>query len=141
MRLLLDRRFNPNLIILIEEKKTFNKITWNIKRLTCWYNISTSPSFADYFTVLALTIFILYVVNVATYSDNILFAYSIQVPDPRPGQCVNDSKTLPDTSLNFIKEHSLMDEAVIMYFKQPVLVSSSTGYAYCAAVYFYLFFF
>ena len=30
----------------------------------------------------------------------------------RPGQCVNDSTTLPESSLNFIKQHSLMDEAV-----------------------------
>jgi len=30
----------------------------------------------------------------------------------RPGQCVNDSTSLPESTLNFIKHHSLMDEAV-----------------------------
>ena len=30
----------------------------------------------------------------------------------RPGQCVNDSTSLSESKLNFIKQHSLMDEAV-----------------------------
>ncbi|KAL1129837.1 hypothetical protein AAG570_012781, partial [Ranatra chinensis] len=47
-----------------------------------------------------------------------------EVPDPRPGKCVNDSRTLPDASVNFIKSRSLMDEAV-PYFMPPLLVRIS----------------
>lgn len=48
-----------------------------------------------------------------------------KVPDPRPGQCVNDSRTLPDLTLNFIKTHSLMDESVPSFFQQPLVVRTS----------------
>lgn len=49
-----------------------------------------------------------------------------QVPDPRPGSCHNDSRTLPELTLNFIKTHSLMDENVPAFFGQPILVRTST---------------
>lgn len=49
----------------------------------------------------------------------------MQVPDPRPGQCVNDSRTLPDLTLNFIKTHSLMDESVPSFFHQPIVIRTS----------------
>lgn len=49
-----------------------------------------------------------------------------QVPEPRPGQCVKDSSTLPDVTLNFIKSHSMMDEAVPAFFGQPVLIRTAT---------------
>uniref|UniRef100_A0A8D8XHJ2 Semaphorin-2A n=2 Tax=Cacopsylla melanoneura TaxID=428564 RepID=A0A8D8XHJ2_9HEMI len=42
------------------------------------------------------------------------------VPDPRPGECVNDTKTLPDEVLNFIRSHPLMDEAVAHRDNKPV---------------------
>lgn len=48
-----------------------------------------------------------------------------KVPDPRPGQCVNDSRTLPDLTLNFIKTHSLMDSSVNSFFRQPVVIRTS----------------
>lgn len=48
-----------------------------------------------------------------------------KVPDPRPGQCANDSRTLPDLTLNFIKSHSLMDEAVRSFYQQPIIVRTS----------------
>ncbi len=32
-----------------------------------------------------------------------------RVPEPRPGQCVEDTRRLPDTVLNFIRSHPLMD--------------------------------
>uniref|UniRef100_A0A0A9XEK4 Semaphorin-1A n=4 Tax=Lygus hesperus TaxID=30085 RepID=A0A0A9XEK4_LYGHE len=47
-----------------------------------------------------------------------------KIPEPRPGQCVNDSRTLPDIAVNFIKTHSLMDQAVPS-FNQPLLVRIS----------------
>ncbi|OUC49478.1 putative sema domain protein, partial [Trichinella nativa] len=37
---------------------------------------------------------------------------STETPTPRPGQCVRDSKTLSDTTLHFVKTHTLMDRAV-----------------------------
>lgn len=54
----------------------------------------------------------------------------MQVPDPRPGQCVNDSRTLPDLTLNFIKTHSLMDESVPSFFKQPIVIRTSYKWVY-----------
>ncbi|BES90255.1 Sema [Nesidiocoris tenuis] len=47
-----------------------------------------------------------------------------KVPHPRPGQCVNDSRTLPDKAVNFVKTHTLMDEAVPS-INQPLLVRIS----------------
>jgi semaphorin 6 len=44
------------------------------------------------------------------------------VPEPRPGQCVNDSQTLPDVTLNFIKSHSLMDESVPSMLNEPLII-------------------
>jgi len=53
-----------------------------------------------------------------------------KVPDPRPGQCANDSRTLPDLTLNFIKSHSLMDEAVRSFYQQPIIVRTSVNYRF-----------
>lgn len=53
-----------------------------------------------------------------------------KVPDPRPGQCVNDSRTLPDLTLNFIKTHSLMDGSVGSFFRQPVVIRTSFNYRF-----------
>lgn len=44
-----------------------------------------------------------------------------EVPEPRPGACVNDSRTLPDITVNFVKSHPLMDDAVQTYFAMPVV--------------------
>ncbi|XP_071445173.1 semaphorin-2A [Hetaerina americana] len=63
----------------------------------------------------------------ATSSSAWLPVLSNRVPEPRPGQCVNDTETLPDTVLNFIRSHPLMDEAVShenskpIYYKRDVL--------------------
>ena len=36
-----------------------------------------------------------------------------QVPsNPRPGSCHNDTKSLSDSYINFIKTHTLMDDSV-----------------------------
>ncbi|KAI8128399.1 Semaphorin-2A [Lucilia cuprina] len=43
-----------------------------------------------------------------------------RVPDPRPGTCVNDTSNLPDTVLNFIRSHPLMDRAVNHEHNNPV---------------------
>lgn len=61
----------------------------------------------------------------AAINSNWLPVLSNKVPDPRPGQCHNDSRTLPDLTLNFIKTHSLMDESVPSFFGTPIVIRSS----------------
>ncbi|KAL0270780.1 UNVERIFIED_CONTAM: hypothetical protein PYX00_008074 [Menopon gallinae] len=56
----------------------------------------------------------------ATSSSAWLPVLSNKVPEPRPGECVNDTETLPDTVLNFIRSHPLMDEAVSHENDRPV---------------------
>ena len=46
----------------------------------------------------------------------------IQVPWPRPGQCVDDSATLPEVHLNFIKSHPLMDDSVVSTLNEPLVM-------------------
>lgn len=53
-----------------------------------------------------------------------------KVPDPRPGSCHNDSRSLPESTLNFIKTHSLMDENVPAFFGHPILIRTSTIYRF-----------
>lgn len=53
-----------------------------------------------------------------------------KVPDPRPGQCVNDSRTLPDFPLNFIKSHTLMDQAVPAFWGSPLVIHTSIQYRF-----------
>ena len=48
------------------------------------------------------------------------------VPKKRPGQCVNDSRLLPDDTLEFIKHHFLMESVIPMFGGQPLLKSVST---------------
>jgi semaphorin 6 len=52
-------------------------------------------------------------------NSNFIF---FQVPSPRPGSCSNDTKSLPDANLNFIKTHSLMDESVSPFFGAPIVI-------------------
>ncbi|XP_046662250.1 semaphorin-1A-like isoform X2 [Homalodisca vitripennis] len=68
----------------------------------------------------------------ATMNANWLRVPPSKVPEPRPGQCVNDSRTLPDVSVYFIKSHSLMDRAVPPFFSMPLLVRLSSQYRFSA---------
>lgn len=43
------------------------------------------------------------------------------VPEPRPGRCVDDSRTLPTMTVNFIKTHTLMETAVKSMHDKPLL--------------------
>ncbi|XP_065337676.1 semaphorin-1A [Cloeon dipterum] len=63
-------------------------------------------------------------------NSNWLPVKTAKVPDPRPGQCVNDSRTLPDLTLNFIKMHPLMDESVNSFFGQPIVIRTSFHYRF-----------
>lgn len=60
-----------------------------------------------------------------TMNANWLPVQSIKVPEPRPGTCVNDSRTLPDVAVNFVKSHTLMDQAVPAFFGKPILIRIS----------------
>ncbi|XP_055338493.1 semaphorin-2A-like [Paramacrobiotus metropolitanus] len=42
------------------------------------------------------------------------------VPEPRPGRCMEDTKNLPDSVLTFIKNHPIMDAAVAHQYGQPL---------------------
>lgn len=65
-----------------------------------------------------------------TMNSNWLPVPVSKVPDPRPGQCVNDSRTLPHVSVNFIMSHMLMDYAVPAFFSRPVLIRISSQYRF-----------
>lgn len=56
----------------------------------------------------------------ATSSSAWLPVLSNRVPEPRPGQCVNDTESFPDTVLNFIRSHPLMDSAISHENEKPV---------------------
>ena len=43
-----------------------------------------------------------------------------RIPSPRPGSCVNDSKSFSDSYLNFMKTHSIMDETVSSFHGAPI---------------------
>ena len=60
-----------------------------------------------------------------TMNSNWLPVPALRVPDPRPGTCVNDSRTLPELAVNFAKSHTLMDEAVPAFFSKPILIRVS----------------
>lgn len=51
-----------------------------------------------------------------------------KVPSPRPGTCVDDSRTLPSVTVNFVKSHSLMEIAVPSLHNQPIFVKVSLQY-------------
>ena len=65
--------------------------------------------------------------NQETVNANWLPTSKSQIPDPRPGLCYNDSYTLPESSLNFIKRHSLMDWSVPSSDSAPVFVKTGLG--------------
>ncbi|OQV17154.1 Semaphorin-1A [Hypsibius exemplaris] len=55
-----------------------------------------------------------------------------EVPEPRPGQCVNDSQTLPDQVLKFAKDHTIMNDNVALMYGRPVLIYTSLSVKYTA---------
>ncbi|GBP13841.1 Semaphorin-1A [Eumeta japonica] len=63
-------------------------------------------------------------------NSNWLPVNSAKVPNPRPGTCNNDSRQLPDQTLNFIKTHALMDESVPAFFGEPIVIRTSFHYRF-----------
>jgi len=61
-----------------------------------------------------------------TANSNWLPVPKIKEPIPRPGRCSLESQTLPESSLSFVKSHSIMDEAVPSFFGgRPLFVSAN----------------
>ncbi|VVD05526.1 unnamed protein product, partial [Leptidea sinapis] len=68
-------------------------------------------------------------------SGSAVCAFSMQdiadtFEEPRPGTCHNDSRQLPDQTLNFIKTHALMDESVPAFFGEPIVIRTSFHYRF-----------
>ncbi|CAH0727335.1 unnamed protein product, partial [Brenthis ino] len=55
-----------------------------------------------------------------------------KIPQPQPGSCVEDSRTLSDSAINFIKTHPLMDRAVPSFLARPILIRVSLQYRFSA---------
>ncbi len=66
----------------------------------------------------------------ASVNSNWLAVNANDVPEPRPGQCINDSRTLPEVTLNFIKTNPLMDESVPAFYGLPLLTHTSLRYKF-----------
>lgn len=54
------------------------------------------------------------------------------VPEPRPGKCVDDSRTLPSSSVNFIKMHTLMETSVPAMHGRPLLTRVNLKHLFTA---------
>ncbi|XP_036596840.1 semaphorin-4D isoform X6 [Trichosurus vulpecula] len=63
--------------------------------------------------------------------------YSGEIPKPRPGACINNearaanyssSLNLPDKTLQFVKDHPLMDDSVIPITNRPRLIKRDVNY-------------
>jgi semaphorin 6 len=55
-----------------------------------------------------------------------------EVPTSRPGQCVDDSRTLPSSTINFVLKNPLMDGAVNPIHNAPLLVHTGSNYKFTA---------
>lgn len=62
--------------------------------------------------------------NQESLQSNWLPMSHTQIPTPRPGRCYNQSTTLPESSLHFIKNHCLMDKSVPTRPSAPVFIKS-----------------
>ena len=61
-----------------------------------------------------------------TSNSNWLPVPKIKEPKTRPGRCTIDSTKLPESSLSFVKSHSIMDEAVPSFFGgRPLFVNAN----------------
>lgn len=55
-----------------------------------------------------------------------------KIPEPRPGKCVDDSRTLPSISVNFVKTHTLMESTIPPFYNKPILTRVSLNYRFSA---------
>lgn len=54
-------------------------------------------------------------------TSNWLSIPNSEIPKPRPGKCVDNSRELPMRTVNFVKMHTLMDELVQPLYGRPLL--------------------
>ncbi|XP_055690102.1 semaphorin-1A-like [Lutzomyia longipalpis] len=59
-----------------------------------------------------------------TRSNWLPVSTSLGPTEPRPGSCVEDSRTLPSQTVNFVKNHPLMEKAVPALYGEPLLVTT-----------------
>ncbi|GAU98721.1 hypothetical protein RvY_09830-2 [Ramazzottius varieornatus] len=57
---------------------------------------------------------------------------TVPVPEPRPGSCVDDTKSLPTQVLSFMSSHTTMSDPVVPVNNRPVVVHTSIQYRYSA---------
>ena len=63
-----------------------------------------------------------------TANSNWLPVREAKVPDPRPGSCSADSRGASESSLRFVQDHRIMDQAVPSFFGQePIFVRANVG--------------
>lgn len=55
-----------------------------------------------------------------------------EVPEPRPGKCVDDSRELPMRTVNFVKMHTLMESSVPALYGQPLLTRVTSKHRFTA---------
>ncbi|KOB74084.1 Semaphorin-1A [Operophtera brumata] len=55
-----------------------------------------------------------------------------KIPTDRPGSCVEDSRALSDSAVNFVKTHPLMDKSVSSFLARPILIRVSLQYRFSA---------
>jgi semaphorin 6 len=55
-----------------------------------------------------------------------------ELPAMRPGQCVDDSRTLPMSTVNFVLKNPLMDGAINPVHDSPLLVHTGPNYKFTA---------
>lgn len=55
-----------------------------------------------------------------------------EVPSPRPGKCVDDSRELPMRTVNFVKMHTLMESSVPALYGRPVLTRVTSKHRFTA---------
>ncbi|GBP15407.1 Semaphorin-1A, partial [Eumeta japonica] len=67
-----------------------------------------------------------------TMNSNWLPLEREKVPKPQPGSCKEDSRSLPDSAVSFIKTHPLMDRAVPSFLARPLLIRVSLQYRFSA---------
>jgi semaphorin 6 len=57
-----------------------------------------------------------------------------KIPEPRPGKCVDDSRTLPSVTVKFAKTHTLMETNVNSKYDRPILSRVTLNYRFSAIV-------
>ncbi|XP_022914743.2 semaphorin-1A-like [Onthophagus taurus] len=65
-----------------------------------------------------------------TMNSNWLPIPEDKIPEGKPGRCVQDSRLLSESIVNFVKSHSLMETAVPAFFGKPLLIRVSQEYRF-----------